>query len=357
MRLLMLFAAFALFGCLSNTSPNPVPNNNITEIAQNLEVPWALDFLPDGSMIFTERPGRIRLIENGILLGEPVATLDVATVGESGLMGLAVDPDFKSNNYIYVYYTYFKDQNKTVMLNRVSRFKLENRKAVGETIILDNIPGGLGDQGFHNGGRIKFGPDGSLYITTGEGGVSENAQNLNSLGGKILRINKDGSVPEGNPFPNSPVYSLGHRNPQGLAWHTGSGKLFASEHGSVGNDELNLIVPGKNYLWPDKQCTDEEDPAVVCFTDTIAPSGMSFYGNKLYLSGLRGTQVREITFDANADNVISQQTFLVGYGRIRDVVIKDDKMYVLTSNKDGRGILSTSLPSGNDDRILMIELD
>jgi glucose/arabinose dehydrogenase len=171
---------------------------------------------------------------------------------------------------------------------------------------------------------------------------------------------------------------MGHRNPQGLAfWHPASGspfsvsgsgsaggkqgtgdwKLFASEHGPVGNDELNLISPGKNYLWPDKQCTDEEDPAVLCFPDTIAPSGMSFHGNRLYLSGLRGTQVREITFDGNASKVLSEQIFLVGYGRIRDVIVREDNMYVLTSNRDGRGIASASLPALNDDRILMIDLE
>ncbi|HSB46722.1 MAG TPA: PQQ-dependent sugar dehydrogenase [Candidatus Bilamarchaeum sp.] len=356
MRLLAVLAVLAaLYGCISS-NPNPSPNVNVTVIAENLEIPWAMDFLPDGSMIFTERPGRIRIIEGGALLPEPAATLKVATTGESGLLGIAVDPDYGANHFIYVYYTYFADPENKTMRNRVSRFRLDNNKASGESILIDGIPGGLGDQGFHNGGRIKFGPDGKLYITTGDGGVTGNAQSLSSLGGKILRINKDGSVPEDNPFPGSAVYSLGHRNPQGLAWHPGTGKLFATEHGPVGNDELNQIIPGKNYLWPDKQCTDEADPSVLCFTDTIAPSGAAFYGNRLYIAGLRGTQVREVAFDDNASAVASQQTFLVGYGRIRDVVIRDDKMYILTSNRDGRSVLSASLPAGNDDRILMVDL-
>ena len=351
--------ALAVFspGCLKPSTGGVEPTSNITVMASNLEIPWSMDFLPDGDIIFTERPGRIRLIDGGRLVAEPVAAIDVATTGESGLLGIAVDPDFASNSYIYVYYTYFKTQdNQTMMLNRVSRLSFDGKKASGESILVDNIPGGLGDQGFHNGGRIRFGPDGKLYITTGDGGVTANAQSMGSLGGKILRINKDGSVPSDNPFPGSAIYSLGHRNPQGLAWHLASGKLYATEHGPVGNDELNLILPGKNYLWPDHQCTEEIDPAVLCFTDTIAPSGASFYGDTLYISGLRGTQVREITFDAAGEKVLSQKMFLLGYGRIRDVVIRDGLMYVLTSNRDGRSVWSGNLPSSDDDRIIAVRL-
>jgi glucose/arabinose dehydrogenase len=355
MRILVVLTILSvLSGCLSNSSP--APNHNITTIAEGLQVPWALDFLPGGDMVFTERPGRLRLIHDGILSPEPLATIDVATLGESGLLGIAVDPDYPANRFIYVYYTYFKE-GSNIMLNRISRFRLEGGKASGETVVLDNIPGGKGDQGFHNGGRLKFGPDGKLYATTGDGGVTDNAQSLQSLGGKVLRLNKDGSIPSDNPFPGSFVYSLGHRNPQGLAWHPGTLKLFETEHGSIGNDELNRIVPGRNYLWPDKECTDQEDHAVLCFTETLAPSGASFYGDRLYIAGLRGTEVREITFDSNAEKVLSQQVFLVGYGRIRDVVIRDKKMYVLTSNRDDRGLLSATLPAENDDRILELDLD
>lgn len=366
--LLVALAGLALLspGCVKPSTGGPEPTSEITVLASGLEIPWSMDFLPGGDILFTERPGRIRMIHEGKLVPEPAATIDVAAVGESGLLGIAVDPDFASNRFIYVYYTYFSAPDNRTMLNRVSRFVLAGGKASGEKVILDGIPGGLGDQGYHNGGRIRFGPDGKLYVTTGDGGVPENAQDQGSLGGKILRIEKDGSIPPGNPFPGSPVYSMGHRNPQGLAWwhpasgggqpETGNWKLYASEHGPSGNDELNLITPGKNYLWPTKQCTDKEDPAVLCFTETIAPSGMSFYGDKLYLSGLRGTQVREITFDPAGEEVLSQQVFLIGYGRIRDVVVKDKLMYVLTSNRDGRSVWSGGLPSSDDDRILLIRL-
>ncbi|MEW6721667.1 MAG: PQQ-dependent sugar dehydrogenase [Candidatus Micrarchaeota archaeon] len=352
--------AFMLFSGCSQPGAGQDPES-VETVASGLELPWALDFLPDGTMVFTERPGRIRLVRNGELLPEPAATIEVATVGESGLLGLAVDPDFSSTKAIFVYYTYFKtEEGHQKMYNRVSRFTLENDRAVDERIILDGIPGGRGDQGFHNGGRIKFGPDGMLYITTGDGGVPEDAQNINSLGGKILRISKDGSVPPGNPFPASPVYSFGHRNPQGLAWlpapgiqpsasGTGNWLLYASEHGPVGNDELNLIQPGKNYTWPILQCADAGDPAVLCFTETIAPSGMEFFGRDLYLSGLRGTQVRKISFGADG-KPSSQEIFLMGYGRIRDVVLHEGYLYILTSNRDGRALLTD--PS--DDRILRV---
>ena len=351
--LLVIFSLFVLFGCISGSGPTQIykePYNETTKVevvVKNIEVPWGLDFLPNGDIVFTERPGRIRIIKNGSLTDRPLAEINVAKVGEAGLLGIAVDPEFENNNFIYAYYTYFDNEGQ--MLNRISRFTLRNYSATDEIAVLDRIPGGRGDQGIHNGGRIKFGPDGKLYITTGDGGVTANAQNLNSLAGKILRINKDGSIPEDNPFPNSPVYSYGHRNPQGLAWYK-SGFLFASEHGPIGNDELNRIEAGKNYTWPALQCTDSGDPAVLCFTDTIAPSGMVFVGNDLYLSGLRGTQLRKITFDDLGTKVISQQIFLIGYGRIRDVVLgPDGYLYVLTSNRDGRG-----LPGSDDDQILRV---
>jgi glucose/arabinose dehydrogenase len=351
--------ALVFLGC----AQGPSGKERVQVVAENLEVPWSIGFLPDGDIVFTERPGRIRIIHDGVLLAGPAATINVATVGESGLLGIAVDPQFESNRFIYVYYTYFRTENNlSKMYNRVSRFVLADNRVSDEAIIIDGIPGGKGDQGFHNGGRIRFGPDGKLYITTGDGGVTENAQNLNSMGGKILRINKDGSIPSDNPFPGSAVFSYGHRNPQGIAWResggpgTGNWELYATEHGPVGNDELNLIEPGKNYLWPDKQCTASNDPAVFCFTETIAPSGADFDGNDLYIAALRGTHVRKVTIGDNG-TVVSQQVFLLGYGRIRDAVVKDGHLYVLTSNRDGRALVSGSIPGAGDDYILKVRLN
>ena len=356
---ILLLLAFFIFACTGINDVKTIEvNKTISEpakieiIASNLEIPWSIDFLPNGDVIFTERPGRIRLIKNNKLLEKPLAEINIARVGEAGLLGIVVDSEFNSNSFIYVYYTYFDEKDE--MLNRVSRFKLinNNEKAVDETINIDNIPGGRGDQGFHNGGRIKFGPDGKLYITTGDGGVTAFAQDINSLGGKILRINKDGTIPSDNPF-NSPVYSYGHRNPQGLAWY--NGKLFATEHGPTGNDELNLIEPGKNYGWPDLLCSQPTithfTQPIVCFNPTIAPSGAASHKKDLYIAALRGTKVLKISLDDNG-NIINQSVFLEGYGRMRDAVVHDNYLYLLTSNRDGRGT-----PKANDDLILRIRLE
>ncbi|MDD5082322.1 MAG: PQQ-dependent sugar dehydrogenase, partial [Dehalococcoidales bacterium] len=225
----------------------PPDGNDIplaVSLAQNLEIPWALDFLPDGSLIFTERPGRIRLIDaqDGLLL-QPLLTIDEVTPrGEGGLLGIAVHPDFSGNHFIYVYYTY---QAGAGLANRVVRFRMENGTLNDKQVIIDGIPAASN----HDGGRIKFGPDGRLYVTTGDASVAELAQDKSSLAGKILRITDDGRIPADNPFSGSPVYSYGHRNPEGIAWDA-QGRLWATEHGSSATDELNLIQPGHNYGWP-----------------------------------------------------------------------------------------------------------
>jgi len=231
--------------------PPPPENESIEDaplaasVAKKLDIPWALDFLPDGSIIFTERAGRIRLIDiREGLLPDPLLTIDeVEHTGEGGLLGIAVHPDFTQNQFIYVYYTY---RDGAGLANKVVRFRMQDRDLLDEKLVIDGIPGAS----IHDGGRIKFGPDRLLYITTGDAAVSDSAQDKNSLAGKILRLNDEGIVPENNPFPGSPVYSFGHRNPQGLAWDD-KGRLWATEHGSQAYDELNLIEPGKNYGWPD----------------------------------------------------------------------------------------------------------
>lgn len=224
-------------------------------VAENLDTPWGIAFLPaspagrpDGGILITERPGRVRLIDStGVLEETPVTTLTtVKEIGEGGLLGIALHPNFASNHYIYIYYTYEGDENQT--FNRVVRTKYADKKLTNEQILVDKIPGGPN----HNGGRIKFGPDNFLYITTGDSQNPSLSQDKNSLAGKILRVTDDGKPAPNSPF-NNLVYSYGHRNPQGLAWDS-SGRLWTTEHGRSGAisglDEINLIERGKNYGWP-----------------------------------------------------------------------------------------------------------
>ena len=324
-------------------------------VAENLEVPWGIAFAPDGRIFVTERVGNLRVIENGILNPEPIKILDVSGF-EGGLLGIALDPNFEENHHIYLYYTY-NDFLSTY--NKLSRFTESNNQLSDELILLDKIAGGA----IHDGGRIKFGPDGMLYVTTGEAGIPDRAQDLNSLGGKILRINPDGTIPDDNPFENSPVYSYGHRNPQGLDWDPITGKLVISEHGQSAHDEVNVIEPGKNYGWP-KVVGDETDPRYtnpILHTgdETWAPSGASFYNsdnipeweNKYFIATLRGNHLRMLDLDIENNEVISSEAlFQGGFGRLRDASVgPDGNLYILTSNRDGRG-----LPEPNDDRILRI---
>jgi len=332
----------------------------VETVAENLEVPWGIAFAPDGRIFVTERVGNLRVIEDGILNPEPIKILDVGGF-EGGLLGIALDPNFEENHYIYLYYTY-NDFLST--FNKVARFTESNNQLSEELILLDKISGGP----FHDGGRIKFGPDGKLYITTGEAGIPANAQDLNSLGGKILRINSDGTMPDDNPFENSAVYSLGHRNPQGLDWDPITGKLVISEHGPSGergfaHDEVNVIEAGKNYGWP-KIVGDETNPSYInpilhTGDETWAPSGASFYSsdnieeweNKFFIATLRGNHLRMLDLDIESNEVLSSEALFQGeFGRLRDASVgPDGNLYILTSNQDGRGS-----PVPSDDRILRI---
>lgn len=318
---------------INNEKSNPELSQEV--LVENLDTPWAIDFLPDGRMIFTERNGKVSIFDNGNV--KIVGNLDASEASESGLLGIAVDPEFVKNNFVYLYYT-------SKSGNRVSRFSL-NEKLEDEAILLDNIPNAM----FHDGGRIKFGPDGMLYVTTGDATTPSSAQDLNSLAGKILRMEKDGSLPEGNPFGNY-AYSYGHRNPQGLAWD-GTGQLFASEHGPSRNDEINIIEKGKNYGWPN-ECdkTGQYINPVRCYAEfTLAPSGIAFYKDELYVAGLRGTQLRKLTFDNG--KIVNEEKVIGDLGRIREAVEHNGYLYISTSNKDGRGI-----PKSNDDKIMRIRL-
>jgi aldose sugar dehydrogenase len=332
---IVIFLAFFLI------LPKPVSEqgNGTDILAENLEVPWALAFLPDDRLIFTERGGKVSILDgkNVILEGN----INVTQNGESGLLGIAVDPQFNQNHYIYLYYTHGN-------YNRISRFFLRD-KLSGEKILIDKIPGGS----IHNGGRLKFGPDAKLYATTGESGIPNLAQDVNSLGGKILRINPDGSVPADNPFGNY-VYAYGNRDPQGIAWSP-EGIMYESEHGQTRNDEINIIQKGGNYGWPIYQGNNSASgfvkPLIVYTEFTLAPSGITFYQNNLFVAGLRGSQLRKITFSANGKSVISETALYTDMGRIRDAVEYKGHIYICTSNRDGRGI-----PQIGDDKIMRIQI-
>lgn len=336
-----------------NTPASDSSNSNSSErlqvIAQGLDTPWGLAIFPDNSILVTERKGTVRLIDSsGVLQVAPVATISsVREIGEGGLLGITLHPSFAANNYVYVYYTYNASGNNT--MNRVSRFTFINGKLSDEKTIVDAIPGAAN----HDGGRIKFGPDGNLYIGTGDAQEPSRAQDQNNLAGKILRVTENGDAVPGNPF-NNRIYSYGHRNVQGLAWDT-NGQLWATEHGRSGGlsglDELNKIEAGKNYGWPEIQGTETRDGMVTPFKNsgntTWAPSGMAFLNGSLYFSGLWG----ETLYKANPKDAADLKEYLKGeYGRIRDVVADSNGMlYVTTSNKDGRGV-----PDASDDRILRI---
>lgn len=335
---------------VSNENNSQLPNSStplstpVETIATNLDTPWSLAFLPDGNIILTERPGNIKLIGKN-RDSKTILTLDdTAQVGESGLLGITLHPQFTLTKFVYVYQTYSSEES---LQNRVIRFRLDGETLKDRKVLLDNIP--VAEN--HNGGRIKFGPDGYLYITTGDASNPSSAQNRTSLAGKILRIIDDGSIPEDNPNVNSPVFSYGHRNPQGLAWDN-NGTLWATEHGPSARDELNLIKPGNNYGWPtitgDTSQTGLQTPVLNSGADTWAPSGLIFYDNSLYFVGLRGQSIYKVE-NPNINPTLKQY-FKNDFGRIRDIVIGPDKtFYILTNNTDGRGT-----PGNDDDKIIRL---
>lgn len=347
------------------TSPGEV---RVEVFASGLEVPWALAFAPDGRLFISERPGRIRIVRDGLLAAEPWATLGVLALGEGGLMGLALDPDFPANPWVYVCYT-FDDAGQAE--NRISRLREVDGHGQAEEILLDAFPGAS----IHDGCRLKFGPDGKLYATTGDAFGRSRAQDLGSLAGKILRLNRDGSIPTDNPFGgDSPIWTYGHRNPQGLAFDSRSGALFATEHGPSGevgigaNDEVNVIVAGANYGWPivvgAPGVAPYRDPLLLYPDRAVPPAGATFYegtsipgwqGNLLFTS-LGGQHLQRIVLDATRTQVTDIERLFEDapssgtYGRLRDVIEGPDAaLYLATSNRDGRGS-----PRPDDDKILRL---
>jgi quinoprotein glucose dehydrogenase len=326
-------------------------------------------FRPDGRGLLSERPGRIRLVKNGKLLKAPYANLDVAHEGEGGLMGLAAHPEFSGGQpYLYVMHTYRKGSS---LYNRVVRLKDLSDRGVFDRVIIDQIPGGR----FHNGGRIVFGPDGHLYVATGENFEASLAQDLRSLAGKILRITPEGDIPNENPFKGSAVYSYGHRNPQGLAWHPETRDLFESEHGPSGefslfaHDEINVIVKGGNHGWPEVVGAPGRKPYIdplIVWKQTTPPSGITYYNGKslphlrgdLFVATLRSQSLIRIRLKrinhryrvTDIERWFAKDDGDGTFGRLRDVVEgPDGALYFLTNNRDGRGD-----PRRGDDKIYRI---
>jgi len=312
-------------------------------ITENLDAPWAIE--KQGNIFYlTERAGSIIEIDDTEVVRQSLELeKELATASEAGLLGFLLAHDFSESNQAYAYYTY---QDNDGQFNRIITLHLENDVWQEERLLLDKIPSGS----YHHGGRIKIGPDGKLYATAGDASEPEIAQDLDSLGGKILRMNLDGSIPVDNPFPDSYVYSYGHRNPQGMTWSS-EGMMYASEHGESANDEVNLIEAGQNYGWPIIEGEEEQENMISpLFTsgneNTWAPSGIDYDDGQLYVAALRGTAI--LGFNPETGE---QWEVITGLGRIRDVLIEDDYLYFITNNTDGRG-----MPEENDDKLYRMNL-
>lgn len=347
-----------VFSALVLTSPTdpiplPIPNSNsendfVTILAKNLDKPRAIAVSNDRIFV-TEKDGMIKVIQNNTLLESSLATLRGADVFDGGLLGIALHPNFSTNHYMYVFLTYEEGDN---LWNKILRITESENKLQNAETILDKIPGSI----FTNGGFLKFGPDEKLYVGTGTvSDASHLPQDLDSLSGKILRLNDDGTIPDDNPFSNSPVYSLGHRNPQGMTWDD-DGNLYVAEFGPEKNDEINLVQAGKNYGWPEEECSGDKffEDALLCYDPSIEPGGILFYsGNSLdfessfIMASMRAANLYQLDFE---EGLSSQKSILSGIGRVRDVVQgPDGSLYVITSNTDGKGF-----PDSMDDKLLRI---
>jgi len=350
----ILFSIFVLTSPDNETSiPLPKPNSysendSVMILAENLDKPRAIA-VSDNRIFVTEKDGAIRVVENDQLLESPLATFRTPNVFDGGLLGIATHPNFSDNNFLYVFLTYEENGN---LWNKVLKITEENNRLKDVETIIDKIPG----SSFYNGGFLKFGPDGKLYVGTGT--VSDDShlpQDVNSLAGKILRLNDDGTIPNDNPFTNSPVYSLGHRHTQGMTWDD-QNNLYVAEFGPEKNDEINLIKSGKNYGWPEQQCSGNDDfeNAILCYDPSIEPGGILFYSgdkinfeSKFIMASMRASNLYQVDFE---EGLSSQKSILSGNGRIRDVVAgSDGSIYVITSNTDGKGF-----PDRLDDKLLRI---
>ena len=322
------------------TGTGPTGTPRVQVLATGLQVPWGLAFLPDGSALVGERPtGRIVKVTSTGTVTEVQRLSDARATGEGGLLGLAVSPNYATDGLVYAYYTGDQD-------NRIVRFKLGGRP--------EPILTGIHKAPIHDGGRLAFGPDGMLYAGVGDANERPRAQDPAALNGKVLRMTPDGKPAPGNPFPNSVVYSFGHRNVQGLAWDS-AGRLYAAEFGQNRFDEVNLVQAGKNYGWPVVEGNQADArfvrPLVTWPTSECSPSGIAIKGDQLFVAALRGERLWRVPLDGRGGLGEPVPLLQAQYGRLRTVALAPDgSLWVTTSNQDGRG----GGPAPDDDRILRL---
>jgi len=361
----MLFSliSFCLMSC-DDWFDDDDHGGNRSVFADKLDTPWELVFAPDGRLFATQRPGSIVTIANGnkkIWLALDSTAIEV---GESGLLGITLDPQFAQNGYVYIGYTYAASKGPLKLVNKLVRYKENsNQQPVFDKVLLDGIEGNY----IHNSGPLEFGPDGMLYWAVGDRYIPDLAQDKSVLNGKILRLTRDGGIPSDNPFPNSYIYSYGHRNPQGLAFHPDTKELWSTEHGPSDEqgccrDEINRVLAGRNYGWPvirgGEQHEGMETPAWYSGdTVTWAPTGAFFvkqgeWKGSMLFTGLRGKALYRAVFDVNDPTRIDTvERYLYNkYGRLRNVIEgPDGRIYIAVSNQDGRGD-----PLTEDDRIIAL---
>lgn len=365
---LLLAGLMLLLAACAQERPGNAPDAEIPEDGQEvttdeglvvetlvtgLDTPWEVAFAPDGRTFITERSGEIQVLEDGELRDEPYAELPVEEMGDGGLLGIAFDPNFEENGYLYAYYTTKTEVGEP--RNRLVRLVEKDGVARQDAYYLEGPASEV-----NNGGRVALGPDGKLYAAFGDVGDGNLAQDTIANAGKVTRLNLDGTVPEDNPFPDSPIYASGFRNPQGLAWG-GAGNLYVTDQGPDGHDEVNLVRPGGNYGWPAVWGTGGApqfvDPILESGTGTWEPSGATFikdgpWTNSLVFAGLGGRSLHRVEIDpTDPARIVGHEQYLEGgYGRLRTVKQgPDGALYVLTSNRD-----SGADPSPEDDRLLKI---
>ena len=323
-----------MLGCGEEEESRPAPEGGVEVVAEGLEVPWEIVWLPDGRALLTERPGRIRFLD-----GDVIAEVDVSAQGEGGLMGLALDPEFETQPFVYLYFT-------TAEGLQLERWRFEDDELTREASLIDGV---IEAGPIHDSGRIAFGPDRALYVATGDAGNGDLAQDPDSLNGKYLRLTDY----RGGPVQPE-ILSTGHRNPQGFDWQPDTARLFSTEHGPSGGDgpqgfdEVNEIIEGANYGWPEVYGADHGDfeAPLKVYEEAIAPSGATFWNGEFVFATLRGEALRRLDLDTGEDEVLLEGD----YGRLRTVRVgPDGALYVLTSNRDGRGS-----PEDGDDRVLRL---
>jgi glucose/arabinose dehydrogenase len=359
-----VFIISAALGACDDDDDNDGDNATQGDVyADHLDTPWEMVFAPDGRLFMTQRPGTVTVVENGNTKAWLALDSVVEEVGESGLLGIELDPDFGENGYVYIGYTYAASKGPLKLINKLVRYKEDasTKTPVFDKVLIDGIEGNF----IHNSGPLEFGPDGMLYWAMGERYIPELAQDMSVLNGKILRLTKDGAVPSDNPFPGSYIYSLGHRNPQGLAFQPGTNTLWSTEHGpseeqGCCRDEINRIMAGKNYGWPlisgGEQQSGLESPVYYSGdTTTWAPTGGFFvsqgdWEGSMLFTGLRGQALYRVVFnESDPSKIEAVERYLhKEFGRLRNVVEgPDGRIYFAISNQDGRGDIITK-----DDRII-----